>query len=161
MKKFNITLFIVIFTLININIFSNEDTRYNENLNTPQDVSGGGNVSPQTGALNIGVTDLALPGRNGLNFEVTRTYSSTLANVFNMAYDDLITNRTTLHTPADWKYGLGTGWTFSWPFIYRDIDDTDASKKLNLFWGGSVYEILEGSLGVDNDKQSNIKFFHF
>lgn len=73
MKKIIILLTLLI--LITLGTFP-QDNRYNENMNMPQDIGGGGNVSPQTGSLTISSADIALPSMNGLNFEVNRTYSS-------------------------------------------------------------------------------------
>ena len=71
MKK----VFIIIISIIlSISTLYAGDTRYNENMHTPQDVTGGTTISPQTGTLSLPFTDVALPGMNGLNFEVTRTY---------------------------------------------------------------------------------------
>ena len=153
MKK---TMLLIAAMLITTFFLPAEDTRYNENLNTPQGAGDSGTVSTQTGALSFSVTDIALPGMNGLNFEVIRTYSSTTANVYNMKTDTNMASSTTTHTPMDWKYGLGSGWGFHWPFIFRDIDGTGDSYKLNLFWSGSVFEI-DKTLSSDQH-ENNLKY---
>ncbi|MBN2443851.1 MAG: RHS repeat-associated core domain-containing protein [Spirochaetales bacterium] len=134
------------------------DNRYNENMNQPQGIGGGGNVNVRTGALTISSTDISLPGLGGLDFVLARTYSSDLANVYNMKTNSSLYSSITVHTPADWKYGLGSGWTFSWPFLFWDIDDNSPIRKLNLFWGGSVYEIDQGFSPDENE--NNIKYYH-
>lgn len=157
MNMKNLFMIIVIIVLSTGSLYAG-DTRYNENMHTPQDVWGGTAVSPQTGSLSLSFTDFTLPGMNGMDFSVSRAYSSTLGNIYNMAVDDKGRSYVTPHTPGDWKYGLGTGWTFSWPFIYQDINDRSAIRKLSLFWGGNVYE-LDQSFSSDKN-ENNIKYYY-
>lgn len=56
---------------------------YNGGINAaPQEVSQEGFVNTATGSTNIKVTDLTLPGVNGFDLNITRTYNSTNASLF-------------------------------------------------------------------------------
>ncbi len=56
---------------------------YNGGINAaPQGTTQDGYVNTATGSTNIKVTDLTLPGVNGFDLNITRTYNSTNASLF-------------------------------------------------------------------------------
>ena len=56
---------------------------YNYGINfTPQSSMQDGYVNIATGSANVTVTDLSLPGVNGFDLNITRTYNSTNASLF-------------------------------------------------------------------------------
>ena len=70
MKNKNILAAITItllFLIIPSTAFAQSDTRYDSGLNLPFNEKAG-DVNPQTGNITLGVTDLTLPGRAGMNF---------------------------------------------------------------------------------------------
>jgi RHS repeat-associated protein len=114
------------------------DTQYNADKNVPFGTTIT-DFSPQTGAVSVSSTDLTLPGRAGLDLAITRTYSSSAANLYAQGVSGS-QSITTLATPLDRKYGLGSGWSFSFPFI--DFNTDAGYERKSLFFGnGAVYTI--------------------
>jgi len=104
-------------------------------------------VSPQNGALSTSMTEFVLPGKNGLDLEVRRTYSTTLAdsdstlmpinskpqlsmNDPKEALEDFLRDsqgkisnwedsriREMLNKRAELAYALGLGWRLDFPYI--------------------------------------------
>lgn len=75
----------------------------------------------QSGSLKIVQTDFSLPGRNGLDLNITRIYNSDLANLYEMDYSASTSNNYLNKAGSviglDNRYNLGTGWRFSFPML--------------------------------------------
>jgi Domain of unknown function (DUF6531) len=100
----------------------------------------GEQVSTLDGSLTIERTDMVLPGKNGMGFELTRTYNSTSAQLHEMDVNSTTgANRVT--TPYDFKqFPLGVGWRFNVSSIEFKTVGGKQKKYLHLEDGG-VYEI--------------------
>ena len=98
MKKFLTIFFLAIFGIMlrcqSVSALTEQEADVYNNLYYPQSVYNGGiNATPQaslqegyvntaTGSTNIKVTDLTLPGVNSFDLNITRTYNSTNASLF-------------------------------------------------------------------------------
>ncbi len=131
--------------------FTQSDTRYDSGLNLPFNKKAG-NVNPQTGNITLKYTDVALPGRAGMNFTFTRIWNLNQSNVYAMnksVYD----GSSYLTSDTIEKYNnMGIGWTANIPYVYTD----DNSDIQNLFFNGNVYELNTALLPVYNSNNSNI-----
>ena len=67
------------------------------------------NVSPQSGSVDVQVTDLILRGKNGYDLEITRHYDTGTAN------SDAVDSGT--WCPGDTAYSAGRGWRLTLPYI--------------------------------------------
>ena len=134
--------------------FSQSDSRYDSGLNLPFNQKAG-DVNPQTGNLTLSFTDLALPGRAGLNFSFSRIWSLNQSNVFNMnqnSYDGL--NYLSSDTIEQYNH-MGVGWSTSLPYIFSP--GNAPSEVKNLFFNGGVYELDTASMPTYSDYESNIR----
>jgi RHS repeat-associated protein len=108
-------------------------------------------IDMETGCLNLRVTDLTLPGRGGLDFNLTRVYSSFNAAWFTPSYKYNESNNIVAYTKdstyLDKKYGLGVGWAFDFP----SLESTDNGTYLHF--GGGVYRLI-------NDPPSNLEKYY-
>ncbi|WP_334075560.1 RHS repeat-associated core domain-containing protein [Paenibacillus sp. A14] len=104
-------------------------------------------ISPQSGNLSLVQTDYILPGRNGLDLEIKRIYSSGNANLHEMkvkyvegAWVDYVED---IETPTFYedRYNLGIGTRFSFPTIeMRENEDKTTHKFLHTE-SGDVYRL--------------------
>ena len=130
------------------------DSRYDAGLNLPFNQKAG-DVNPQSGNITLGYTDLALPGRAGLDFVFARSWSLNQSNVFAMgrnSFDRM--NILTSDTIEAYNH-LGVGWSSSLPYIFEDNSSDFAVK--NLVYNGGTYELESATLGVYNDDELNIR----
>ncbi len=105
-------------------------------------------VNPSTGSLMVTETDLYLPGKNGLDFSLTRVYRSEKSELdrikadFPQKFGDgyIVTNHTYGGNYLENLYHLGVGWGFDLPSI--DIDaETGATKYVLHLGQGQTYQI--------------------
>lgn len=152
MKKVFLTISIAFLLVSGISVFGQSlDTRYSSNLNLPFNRKAG-DINPQTGNVVLSYTDLELPGRAGFNFSFGRIWSLNQSNAFNMYFDG--SNRLNSNT-IERVNRLGVGWSSNIPYILENSDTVYSS--LNLFFGGSVYEIdRTGIVGGDIPGRSNL-----
>lgn len=93
------------------------------------------NVSPLTGGITISSTDMTLVGRNGMNFDLIRTYNSESAQEYDFNADGL--RPSYLQT----LYPLGVGWT--WEISSIETDPHTNKKYLHL--------ARRGTYGINDD----------
>lgn len=100
-------------------------------------------VNPATGTLMLMETDLVLPGKNGLDFSLTRLYRSEKAELDRIKADSYgnksrisIENTTYGGNYLENVYHLGVGWGFDLPSI--DIDGDNLILHLGQ---GQTYQI--------------------
>ncbi|MCL1873222.1 MAG: DUF6531 domain-containing protein, partial [Clostridiales bacterium] len=111
-------------------------------------------VNLNTGALNVTMTDLTLPGKNGLDLVISRTYDSSDANFFD-TYSDGTINSTKLNRRSlkDSNYNcytgrLASGWRFNFSFMdtdYKRIHLADGRVYSYKKHGGSIYALIDSS----------------
>lgn len=88
-------------------------------------------VSTLGGSAFVRVTDMRLPGRNGLDFELTRSYSSSSAQPFDFDYSR---NPYIQRDNVDHKmFNLGLGWKWDIPYV----DTIHGYRLFHLPNGGS------------------------
>lgn len=75
-------------------------------------------VSTLTGSSFVRVTDLTLPGRNGLDFALTRSYDSNSSQLFEIDYTK--TPQVRRDNIDHKRFNLGLGW--KWEIPYVDVD---------------------------------------
>jgi len=78
-------------------------------------------ISPGSGSLRIQNTDLSIPGRNGMDLNLTTSYDSAKAGMYRPipkynGYGDYDTT-INLNTYEDCRYNIGTGWSFNISFL--------------------------------------------
>jgi len=95
-------------------------------------------ISPVDGSLRVEVTDLVMPGSNGLDFALRRIYDSSLAK------DDIYVNEygrnRTQETKEEERFRLGKGWIWDISYIKR-INDHDY-----------IYISGAGTYALENDR---------
>ncbi|TEB16645.1 tRNA3(Ser)-specific nuclease WapA precursor [Pelotomaculum sp. FP] len=97
-------------------------------------------VSPYTGDLTIKQTDLKLPGRNGLDLEISRIYQSNQALLGNRLTSGIGHCYTDYSTYYLNRYALGAGWAFGFPSV--QVEETYGRKELYYHSGdGKVYHV--------------------
>ena len=152
-RKIKSLLIILLLSILPAVIYSQEDSRYDSGMNLPFNRKAG-NVNPQTGNVSAQMTDIALPGRAGVNFTFSRMWSLNKSNAFNMYYDaDNKQNRLDSNT-LDKYYRLGIGWSSNIPFIREDA--SSGNTIITLFLGGNAYELDQTGLHTKNLNNSNI-----
>ena len=130
-----------------------QDTRYDADKNLPFNEKSG-DVNPQTGNLTLNYTDVSLPGRAGFNFTFSRVWNLNTSNAFNMYQDKNDGSNKLSGNTAEKHYRMGTGWSNNIPYVMVDKDSQDGI--LNLFHGGSVYQIDRTGVKTDNPIASNL-----
>lgn len=134
------------------------------NLNVPQYSLLNNNeeiISPKTGDLILKTTDLHLPGRNGLDLDISRIFESNQAlSGDRMAEGDngSFTDYSTYYMD---RYGIGSGWTWGFPFV--ELRGYDSDQKLYYHDGmGAAYKVnFSGSTNgtnLENYAQGDILF---
>ncbi|KAF1083693.1 tRNA(Glu)-specific nuclease WapA precursor [Sporotomaculum syntrophicum] len=109
-------------------------------------------VSAQTGDLTIKQTDIKLPGRNGLDLNISRIYQSNQAlwgdRRFDPDGDGLVAGYTDYSTYYQNRYNLGLGWSFGFPSVqvekirYKDGENEyDRAERYYHTGDGSVYHV--------------------
>jgi YD repeat-containing protein len=98
-------------------------------------------VSPASGSLSVEVVDLLLPGRDGLDLEIKRTYNSVQAQS-----DEIKLAR----AAAGYNYspiinGFGPGWHINIPYLVRSCGSAPASIYLP---DGNTFEFLDSMEGL-------------
>src|SRR5690554_668426 len=87
-----------------------EDTRYDVGMNLPFNPKAG-NVNPQTGNVTLNFSDLELPGRGQMSFQLSRFWNLNQANAFNM-YCDAYDGSNKLSSETIEQYNrMGVGWS--------------------------------------------------
>ena len=101
-------------------------------------------VSPVTGSLTVDVLDLTLPGRDGFDFEIRRSYNS---DALQKGYFDGISDSI---IPID---TLGIGWVLNVPWIARIVNGSLVRIYLSLPTGQLV-DVGSFNTGIE----SNIEY---
>ncbi|UHA71910.1 RHS repeat-associated core domain-containing protein [Paenibacillus sp. 481] len=97
------------------------------------------NISTVDGSLRVEETDFILPGPNGMNFELRRTYDSARAK--ESIYFDITNNKNATRKPQEDKQSaLGKGWIWDIPYIKMSDND----------YPGSIYIPGKGTYSIDN-----------
>lgn len=98
-------------------------------------------VSPQTGDLTLKQSDIHLPGRNGLDLEIGRLYQSNQSLYGERKiYGDGTTSYSEYSTYLLNRYALGTGWSFNFPSVQVEKDES----RTELYYhtgAGPVYHV--------------------
>lgn len=76
-------------------------------------------IAPSNGALTYERTDLNIPGRNGLDLDITLKYNSARASMYRMMGFSGKKDFLNSYTPEERHYEIGGGWSFN--FSYLDI----------------------------------------
>ena|GEM_PF-2150412 len=119
-------------------------------------------VSPKTGDLILQYNDIHLPGRNGLDLDITRLYQSNQALSGDRYSDKANYGWTDYSTYYLDRYALGTGWSFNFPSVQVAMEGT--TKELYYHDGqGAVYHVKfntsdPNSTNLDNYDYKDIKF---
>jgi RHS repeat-associated protein len=74
-------------------------------------------VSPQTGDLILKTTDISLPGRNGLDLNISRIFQSNQAVTGDRFTDSALTSYVDYATYDMDRYNLGMGWSLGFPSV--------------------------------------------
>jgi YD repeat-containing protein len=130
-----------------------QDTRYHADKNLPFNQKAG-EVNPQTGEVTLSYTDVALPGRAGMNFTFGRTWSLSQSAAFHMVYDQDIGNNVISGDTLERQNKMGVGWSTNLPYVYED--KTGVQPVLRLFLGGAAYQIDQASMALEDDSKSNL-----
>ncbi len=109
-------------------------------------------INPQSGSLSIAQTDYVLPGRNGLDLEIKRLYSSDYSNVKEMntqyyfgAWVDTVYSDVNTSSFIEDRYNLGIGIRFSFPSM-EVKKNTDGTTHIFLHSeSGDVYSLKQKS----------------
>ncbi|MDF9409599.1 hypothetical protein L7E55_14770 [Pelotomaculum isophthalicicum JI] len=97
-------------------------------------------VSPQTGDLTIKQTDIKLPGRNGLDLNISRIYQSNQALWGDRRLAGDGTGYNDYSTYYQNRYDLGLGWAFGFPSV--QVEQQGWRKELYYHTGdGSIYHV--------------------
>ena len=117
-------------------------------------------VSPYSGDLQLNYTDISLPGKNGLDLNLTRFYQSNQGHVVreNSPIDNSISQDPT--TYYNERYALGLGWSFGFPSVeIKKTREWDSTYDGELYYHdgtGSVYRVnSKDMLGTDIDEDGN------
>jgi hypothetical protein len=130
-----------------------QDTRYHGDKNLPFNQKAG-EVNPQTGEVTLSFTDVALPGRAGMNFTFGRTWSLSQSAAFHMDYDQDIANNIISGDTLERQNKMGVGWSTNLPYVYED--KTGVQPILRLFLGGAAYQIDQANMALEDDSKSNL-----
>ncbi|MBW7474555.1 hypothetical protein K0T92_07340 [Paenibacillus oenotherae] len=98
-------------------------------------------ISTLGGNLSYQVTDLILPGRNGLSFALTRTYDSNSSQSGKMSVLDGV-NALAGKSYEEKLYPIGKGWSWS----LSSIEHTPDNKMYLHLSGSGTYEIENNAL---------------
>lgn len=108
-------------------------------------------VNPQSGQLTLRQTDLSLPGKNGLNLDITRIYTSGRASLYQMGFysdADFVYNDATqwnFWSFDEARYGLGAGMRFSFPSLEISKGTGSSNKTYYMYLhkeSGDVYRLV-------------------
>jgi RHS repeat-associated core domain len=116
------------------------------------------NISPQSGEMMLNQTDYSLPGRNGLDLNITRIYKSSSACAFKNSlkyqsgtYIDYVDNTLTYENNCDnsfyeMRYNIGVGFRFSFPtieksgeYLFLHTESGDVYRMLSA--GGNAFSL--------------------
>ena len=139
-----------------LSTFSTEGSTTNSNVNfktlpvnTPTNsyINENESVSLTTGAMNFEKTILSLPGRNGLDLDISVKYNSQEAVVTKNEYEIAEEQRVSGYN------SFAIGWSFNFPTILKNQEmygyTTDTSLKLS---NGSTYKIIGDSDSLSENK---------
>jgi RHS repeat-associated protein len=113
-------------------------------------------ISPETGDLSLKITDISLPGRNGLNLDLARIYQSNQSSYGDKKIaGDLTYSYTDYSTYYINRYNLGMGWMFAFPSV--QIEQERSTKEMYYHTGdGAVYRVKFTS----NTSDSNLEKYY-
>ncbi len=103
---------------------------YINNIYAPKvlDNSGDVSVSPYNGDVQVNVTDIVLPGKNGLDLKLNHFYQSSHAEVeYGNEENDYMVKPTTYYNE---RYALGIGWSFGFPSVEIRESEDGLSKEI-------------------------------
>jgi hypothetical protein len=119
MKKSNSIIIAILLSVVSTLAFGQAgDNRYHADKNLPFNQKAG-EVNPQTGEVTLSFTDVALPGRAGMNFSFGRTWSLSRSGAFHMDYDQDIGNNIISGDTLERQNKMGVGWSTSLPLRLR------------------------------------------
>jgi YD repeat-containing protein len=154
MKKSNSIIIAILLSVVSTLAFGQAgDNRYHADKNLPFNQKAG-EVNPQTGEVTLSFTDVALPGRAGMNFSFGRTWSLSRSGAFHMDYDQDIGNNIISGDTLERQNKMGVGWSTSLPYVYEDT--TGVQPVLRLFLGGGAYQIDKANMAAEVDDRSNL-----
>lgn len=145
--------------------------RYNIDRNQSYEMNNftDASVNPQTGEFVMRQTDYTLPGRNGLDVNLTRIYRSGQATKYEMytvmeggvlkGYIDDHYYNTTSMSFLEHRHSIGAGWKFSFPEL-EIMNSSDGTTYRYLHTeSGAVYRLLDPVQvdGVDTYKLEGYK----
>jgi hypothetical protein len=119
---------LVLAAVLAVNLCAQSDSRYDAGLNLPFNRKAG-DVNPQTGNLTLSFTDVALPGRAGMNFSFSRVWSLNKSNVFNMDRNPYDQQNILTSDTIEQYSRMGAGWSTSLPYIFAE---ENAPSELNV-----------------------------
>jgi RHS repeat-associated protein len=88
-------------------------------------------VSPGNGLVGVIQTDLSLPGRHGLNLQISRVYST--------PYAFLSTSATPFNYDNYTMSNVGLGWSFDWPWLGQYYLHLTNGMVFAYNWTGNVF----------------------
>jgi YD repeat-containing protein len=121
-------------------------------------------ISPLSGDLTLKVTDIKLPGRNGLDLNLGRLYQSNQAMFGDRKIEgDGINGYNSHSTYFLDRYSLGVGWSLTLPSVQVEKDkadeedeDDDAQELYYHTGDGAVYHVKF----TDDPDDSNLEKYH-
>ncbi len=114
-------------------------------------------ISPETGDLTLKLTDISLPGRNGLDLDIARIYQSNQSHFGDKKISgDLTYSYEDYSTYSVNRYNLGMGWMFNFPSV--QIEQEGSTKELYYHLGdGTVYHVNFTSSTSDSNLEKYFK----
>ena len=117
-------------------------------------------VSTYSGDLQLRFNDISLPGKNGLDLNITRIYKSEQAT-----YDYMPDGPYMYISPTNYymkRFGLGNGWMLGFPSVqiekYVDGINEEATTREKLYYhdgNGGAYEVQEDNRERTDDLKSH------
>lgn len=110
-------------------------------------------IDPLTGNLKLYNTDLSLPGKNGLNFELRRFYSLTQSNIYEPFNSKVLTFN-------EKYFDIGVGWAFDFPALEFRADTHPVIHygSKGTFFTENYYSAEDG-YKIQNYKLDDFKVF--
>jgi len=140
---------------------SQDEIDYERYLSSPYDVKENNHesIDIKTGNLSFERKLLHLPGRNGLDLDISIYYNSLNANFGDIAFrynsKGKVVNYVDKTTALEETYKLGAGWSFNMPFIEKIKDEESGYYIRYLHFGnGEIYRIH--SIATENIMHSNL-----
>ncbi|MGN0242478.1 MAG: hypothetical protein ACI4CT_00305 [Lachnospiraceae bacterium] len=116
-------------------------------------------VSPYNGDLQLNFDDLSLPGKNGLDLNLTRFYSGEQSAV-QYSHTRSGNEKAIPNTYYMERYGLGLGWSFGFPSV--EVKKSAVNKELYYHTGdGNVYHYIKPTTSsTETYYQTNLENYY-